>query len=95
MVDSIDLISKQEALDADLKAILFYRNLDHARNARILFVFGEIKKSIFDSWQGTVKYTYFKTILPAASVINRWYKVLNFRCARIPWFASDIENNNW
>ena len=72
-VNSIDLTSKQEALDPGLKAIQYYfmRNLDHARNARILFVFGEVKKNIFDFWQGTVKYTYFKTILSTVSAVKR------------------------
>ena len=44
-VSSIDLISKQEALDVDPKAIQYYftRNLDHAGNARMLFIVGEIK----------------------------------------------------
>ena len=46
-VNSIDLISKQEVLDADPKTIQYYftGNLDHAGNARILFVFGEVKKN--------------------------------------------------
>ena len=86
IVNSIDLISKQEAPDADLKVIQYYftRNLDHDRNARILFVFGEVKKKFFDFCQGTVNYTYTKTILPAVSVINRWHKVLHFRCVGFP-----------
>ena len=49
-VNSTDLISKEEALDTDPKAIqyFFIRNLDHARNARVLFVLGEVKENIFD-----------------------------------------------
>ena len=49
-VNSIDLISKQEARDGDPKAIHYYftQNLDHAGNAKMLFVFGEVKKNIFD-----------------------------------------------
>ena len=49
-VNGIDLISKQEVLDADPKTKQYYftRNLDHAGNARILFVFGEVKKNVFD-----------------------------------------------
>ena len=88
------MISKQEALDADSKAVQYYftRNLDHAGNARMLFIFEEVKE--IDFWQGTVKYSYFKTILPVLSVIKRWYKELHFRCAGILWFASDIPNNN-
>ena len=49
-VISIDL-SKQEALDADPKAIqqiIFTRNLDHAGNARMFFVAGEVKENILD-----------------------------------------------
>ena len=47
-VNSIDLISKQEALDVDPKAIQYYftRNLDHAGNARVFFILGEGKENI-------------------------------------------------
>ena len=49
-VNSINLIIMQEALDADPKAIQYYvtRNIDHAENARMLFVLGEVKKNIFN-----------------------------------------------
>ena len=49
-VNSTDLISKEEALVTNPKAIKYYfiRNLDHARNARVLFVLGEVKENIFD-----------------------------------------------
>ena len=90
-------MSKQEALDADPKAIqqiTFTRNLDYAGYARMLFVLGEVIENIFDFWQGTVKYSYFKIILPVVSVINSCYKELHFRCGEIPWFASDIPNKN-
>ena len=56
---------------------------------------GEVKENVFNFWQGTVKYSCFKTILPAVLVIDSWYKELHFRCAGIPWFASNIPNNNW
>ena len=47
-VNSIDLISKQEALDFDPKAMQYYftRNLDHAGNAEMLFILGEVKENI-------------------------------------------------
>ena len=49
-VNSIDLISMQEALDADLKAMQYYnsRNFDHAGNSRMLFVLREVKGNLFD-----------------------------------------------
>ena len=93
-VNSIDL-NKQEALDADPKAIQqisLTRNLDHVGNERMLFVLGEVKENNLDFWQGTVKYSYFKTIV---SVINSCYKEKHFTCAGTPWFASDIPNDNW
>ena len=77
----------QEALDADLKAMQYYnsRNFDHAGNSRMLFVLREVKGNLFDFWRDAiVEYSYFKTILPVVSVINRWYKKLHFRCAGIP-----------
>ena len=54
---AIDL-SKQEALDADLRAtqqISFTANLDRAGNARISFILEEAKETILDFSQGTVK----------------------------------------
>ena len=53
----IDL-SKQQALDADSKAIQqinFTANLDRARNIRIFFILEEAKETILDFLQGTVK----------------------------------------
>ena len=53
----IDL-SKQQALDADLKAIQqinFTANLDGAGNTRIYFVLEEAKEAIFEFSQGTAK----------------------------------------
>ena len=52
-------LSKQEALDADPKAIHqinFTANLDRAGNTRIYFILQEVKKTILDFSQGTVKY---------------------------------------
>ena len=52
-------LSKQEALDADPKAIQqisFTANLDRAGNTRIYFILQEVKKTILDFSQGTVKY---------------------------------------
>ena len=53
----IDL-SKQQALDANLRAIQqidFTANLDRARNARIYFILEEAKETVLDYSQGTVK----------------------------------------
>ena len=54
---AIDL-SKQQALDADPKAIQqinFTANLDRAGNTRIYFILEEAKETILDFSQGTVK----------------------------------------
>ena len=54
---AIDL-SKQQALDADPKAIQeinFTANLDRAGNARIYFILEEAKETVLDFSQGTVK----------------------------------------
>ena len=52
-------LSKQEALDADPKAIQqisFTQNLDRAGNTRIYFILQEVKETVLDFSQGTVKY---------------------------------------
>ena len=54
---AIDL-SKQQALDADPKAIQqikFTANLDRARDTRMCFIPEEAKETILDFSQGTVK----------------------------------------
>ena len=54
---AIDL-SKQQALDADPKAIQqinFTANLDRAGNTRIYFILEEAKKTVLDFSQGIVK----------------------------------------
>ena len=54
---AIDL-SKQQALDADPRAIQqinFTVNLDRAGNTRILFILEEAKETVLDIPQGTVK----------------------------------------
>ena len=54
---AVDL-SKQQALDADPKAIQqinFTANLDRAGNIRVYFIIEEAKESILDFSQGTVK----------------------------------------
>ena len=51
-------LSKQQALDADPRAIQeinFTANLGRAGNARIYFIFEEAKETILDFSQGTVK----------------------------------------
>ena len=54
---AIDL-SKQQALDADPKAIQqinFTENLDRAGNTRIYFILEEVKETVLAFSQGTVK----------------------------------------
>ena len=54
---AVDL-SKQQALDADHKAIQqinFTANLDRAGNRRFYFILEEAKETIFEFSQGTVK----------------------------------------
>ena len=54
---AIDL-SKQQALDADPRAVQqinFTANLDKAGNTRIYFILEEAEKTIFEFSQGTVK----------------------------------------
>ena len=54
---AVDL-SKQQALDADPKAIQqinFTANLDRAGNTRIYFILEEAKETVFEFLQGTVK----------------------------------------
>ena len=54
---AIDL-SKQQFLDADLRAIQqinFTVNLDSARNTTMFFIIEEAKETVFEFSQGTVK----------------------------------------
>ena len=54
---AVDL-SKQQALDADPKAIQqinFTANLDRAGNSRFYFVLEEAKETVFEFSQGTIK----------------------------------------
>ena len=54
---AVDL-SKEQALNADLKAIQqinFKANLDRAGNTRICFILEEAKETVFEFLQGTVK----------------------------------------
>ena len=54
---AIDL-SKQQALDADPRAIQqinFTANLDRAQNTRFYFILEEAKETILEFSQGTVK----------------------------------------
>ena len=51
-------VSKQQALDADTKAIQqinFTENLDRAGNSRIYFILKEVTETVLDFSQGTVK----------------------------------------
>ena len=52
------VLSKQQALDADLreiKQISFTANLDRARNTTMFFIIEEAKKTVSAFSQGTVK----------------------------------------
>ena len=54
---AVDL-SKQQALDADLKAIQqinFTANLDRAGNVRFYFILEEARETLFEFSQGNVK----------------------------------------
>ena len=54
---AVDL-SKQQALDTDPRAIQqinFTANLDRAGNTRVYFILEEVKETILDFSQGTVK----------------------------------------
>ena len=54
---AVDL-SKQQALDADprtIQQINFTANLDRAGNTRVYFILEEVKETILDFSQGTVK----------------------------------------
>ena len=56
-MNAVDL-SKQEALDADPKAIQqisFTANLDRAGNTRFYIILEEAKETVFEFSQGTVK----------------------------------------
>ena len=51
-------VSKQQALDADPKAIQqidFIANLDRAGNTSLYFILEEAKETVFEFSQGTVK----------------------------------------
>ena len=51
-------LSKQQALDADPRAIQkinFTANLDRAGNTAIYFILEEVKETVLDFSQGTVK----------------------------------------
>ena len=51
-------LSKQQALDADPRAIQqinFTAKLDRANNTRIFFILEEAKETVLDFSQGTVK----------------------------------------
>ena len=51
-------LSKQQALDADPRAIQqinFTANLDRAGNTRFYFILEEAKETVFEFSQGTVK----------------------------------------
>ena len=59
-------LSKQQALDADPKAIQqinFIENLDREGNTTIFFIIEEVKKTILDFSQGTVKVLKFYFVL--------------------------------
>ena len=62
---AIDL-SKQQALDADPKAIQqinFTANLDRAGNTTMFFIIEEAKETVLDFSQGTVKVLWVQSIV--------------------------------
>ena len=62
-------LSKQQALDADLRAaqqINFTKNLDKVGNTRIYFILEEVKETVLDSSQGTIK---FVNAIPLSGLI--------------------------
>ena len=62
---AIDL-SKQQALDADPRAIQqinFTANLDRAGNTRFYFILEEAKETVFEFSQGTVKVLWIQSIV--------------------------------
>ena len=72
-VIAIDL-SKQQALDVDLKAIQqikFTRNLSSNTNRLIFFIIEEVKETIVDFSQGTVKVLWIcSAILFCSNIIS-------------------------
>ena len=59
-------LSKQQAPDVDLKAIQqinFIANLDREGNTTIFFIIEEVKETILDFSQGTVKVLKFYFVL--------------------------------
>ena len=81
-VIAIDL-SKQQALDPDLKAIQqinFFGNLDRAGNITMLFIIKEAKETILDFSQGTVRAlfnVYFLSLLLFLLYYNIKIKLLS------------------
>ena len=88
-------LSKQQALDADPKAIQqinFTANLDRAGDTRIYFILEEAKETIFDFSQGTVKVLWMQF-----SWVQRcwliWFlsiwndKIQQFKCKAIRFIA--------
>ena len=62
---AIDL-SKQQALDADPRAIQqinFTANLDRAGNTRFYFILEEAKETVFEFSQGTIKVLWVQSIV--------------------------------
>ena len=62
---AVDL-SKQQALDADPKAIQqinFKASLDRAGNTRFYFILEEAKETVFEFSQGTVKVFWIESIV--------------------------------
>ena len=69
---AVDL-SKQQALDADPKAIQqinFTANLDRAGNTRLYFIVEEVKETIFEFSQGPVKVLKMRFCLISLILIN-------------------------
>ena len=73
---AIDL-SKQQALDADPRAIQqinFTANLDRAGNTRFYFILEEAKETVFEFSQGTVKVLWMQLNMSSFIFISiKWH----------------------
>ena len=75
---AIDL-SKQQALDADLKTIQqinFTANLDRAGKARIFFIFVEAKQIVLEISQKTLKVLYSVSLNNLMLINIKWLHIM-------------------
>ena len=85
---AVDL-SKQQALDADPKAIQqinFTANLERGGNTRLYFILEEAKKTVFDFSQGTAKFCKYNIIIRFTFYLFYLYEnetIRQFKCKAI------------